>query len=161
MSVNNSGTVNTESGANSANASNKGVGSDNPKLNEEVAQASPKNLRKNLSGEVLDGQKDDVKKKVPEESDTKKTDIPTQGKTDTEEPEVKQRKKKSVYKKNYLDRAVDEQIGLENKISKLDKFINSGDFDVLKPGEKGLLKRQYRTMRTYNDILIERISKKN
>jgi len=60
----------------------------------------------------------------------------------------------------YQERVVEERRELDEKISKLDKFIAGNEiFDALPPDEKYRLRDQLRVMMRYSSILGERIEK--
>lgn len=59
--------------------------------------------------------------------------------------------------KEQLDRLEDEQIHLEKKISKLELFMISDDFNELCDLQKSLLTQQYNSMCSYNNVLCVRL----
>ncbi len=54
-------------------------------------------------------------------------------------------------------RVIEEHKQLEERIGKLVKFVASDIFMRLPPSQQGLMKRQYKVMTEYSDILAERI----
>ncbi len=52
---------------------------------------------------------------------------------------------------------MDEKRELDEKLSKLGVFIESGDVDNIDPRQGELLRSQYWTMQTYSDILERRL----
>jgi hypothetical protein len=54
-------------------------------------------------------------------------------------------------------RVIEERDQLEEKIGKLVKFVATDAFMHLHPNTKLLMKKQYRVMTDYSDILAERI----
>ena len=59
--------------------------------------------------------------------------------------------------KDFQQRVVDEHTDLENKIEKLDTFLESDLFDSVSPEEQHLLVQQLYVMELYSDILSSRI----
>lgn len=58
----------------------------------------------------------------------------------------------------FKDRLKDEKVQLDEKIDKLEIFISGKDFRKVDPIQKSLLKSQLLVMKTYSQILTERIS---
>lgn len=59
--------------------------------------------------------------------------------------------------KSFVERMVEEQKNLNEKINKLFNFLCSRDFGKLSIDNQVLLRLQYLSMTSYNDILIKRI----
>ena len=57
----------------------------------------------------------------------------------------------------YVERMIEEQKNLKEKIDKLEKFINSDDCKKLSVQKQFLLELQYAYMVSYNSVLIKRI----
>jgi hypothetical protein len=58
---------------------------------------------------------------------------------------------------NFKTRLEEEFTSLQDKISKLEVFIMSDDFDNIDPNQKALLRIQLSAMLTYSDCLEERL----
>jgi hypothetical protein len=58
----------------------------------------------------------------------------------------------------FKDRLNDEKTQLDEKIDKLEIFISGKDFRKVDPIQKSLLKSQLLIMKTYSQILTERLS---
>lgn len=61
--------------------------------------------------------------------------------------------------KPYQKRVIDEKALLDEKLDKLNKFIESDAFDALKDDDRKLLIKQEDAMSIYSDILEERIDR--
>jgi hypothetical protein len=61
--------------------------------------------------------------------------------------------------KPYQKRVIDEKDLLDEKLDKLNKFIESDAFDDLKDDDRKLLIKQEDAMSIYSDILEERIDR--
>ena len=59
----------------------------------------------------------------------------------------------------YQKRVVDERFQLQNRVAKLQSFVNSEKITNLAAEEQSLLLRQLDVMHQYNDILGERIER--
>lgn len=57
----------------------------------------------------------------------------------------------------YVERMIEEQKNLQEKIDKLEKFINSDDCKKLSVQKQFLLELQHAYMVSYNSVLVKRI----
>lgn len=57
----------------------------------------------------------------------------------------------------YQKRVLDEKRALDEKITKLDAFINTETFHQIPLDERNVLQKQLAVMRQYSDVLRERI----
>ena len=62
---------------------------------------------------------------------------------------------------SFLERLVNEQKELNEKLTKLNSFIDGANFSSIEPIQQSLLKIQSSSMKSYNDILVLRISHLN
>lgn len=60
---------------------------------------------------------------------------------------------------NFKTRLVEEQVQLEDKLSKLKSFIESDKFESIDDAQRALLKVQANAMSTYNQCLKERLER--
>lgn len=60
---------------------------------------------------------------------------------------------------SFKDRLLEEKINLDNKITKLDEFINSTNFSSLDSVQMTLLNIQLKIMESYSQVLLERIAR--
>jgi len=61
---------------------------------------------------------------------------------------------------DFKERLIQEQKDLQEKIEKLDSFLESNEFfEKLNKGEQDLLTIQLYAMRTYNTVLLTRIDR--
>lgn len=58
---------------------------------------------------------------------------------------------------DFISRLSDEKSQLDEKISKLEAFINSAAFNGIDDVQRGLLKIQLNAMATYSQVLDERL----
>jgi hypothetical protein len=60
---------------------------------------------------------------------------------------------------DFKTRLVEEQVQLEDKLSKLKSFIESDKFESIDDAQRALLKVQANAMSTYNQCLKERLER--
>lgn len=60
---------------------------------------------------------------------------------------------------DFKTRLVEEQVQLEDKLSKLKSFIESDKFESIDDAQRALLKAQANAMSTYNQCLKERLER--
>lgn len=60
---------------------------------------------------------------------------------------------------DFKTRLVEEQVQLEDKLSKLKSFIESDKFESIDDAQRALLKVQTNAMSTYNQCLKERLER--
>lgn len=60
---------------------------------------------------------------------------------------------------DFKTRLVEEQVQLEDKLSKLKSFIESDKFESIDNAQRALLKVQANAMSTYNQCLKERLER--
>lgn len=60
---------------------------------------------------------------------------------------------------DFKTRLVEEQVQLEDKLSKLKSFIESDKFESVDDAQRALLKVQANAMSTYNQCLKERLER--
>lgn len=58
---------------------------------------------------------------------------------------------------NFLERLKNESKELEEKIEKLEVFLNTNKFDTIDPIQQSLLLIQNSAMMTYAEVLVQRI----
>lgn len=58
---------------------------------------------------------------------------------------------------DFLERMKNEYEELNNKILKLEKFVESKKFENLNDKNKSLLKEQHKFMKKYSEVLLKRI----
>jgi len=58
----------------------------------------------------------------------------------------------------YQQRVLDEKVELDDKLGRLQKFLDSSTFKTVDPAEQERLKNQAAAMKQYSDILADRLA---